>query len=65
MESTKEYTAGKSLTEAGFVVFSGVDYCHPFGTIANRSRRASSQVLDVAYCCVKESVLGIRIRILL
>jgi hypothetical protein len=64
MESAEEYTAGDSLTIAGSVVFSSVDYCRPFGTLPNRSRRASSQVLDVTYCFVQESVLGIRIGIL-
>jgi hypothetical protein len=65
MESTEEYTVGESLTVAGSVVLSSVDYCRLFGTLPNRSRRASSQVLDVTDCFLQESVLGIRIGILL
>jgi hypothetical protein len=65
MEITEQYLTGEILTVAGSVVLSGVDNLRPLGTLPNRSRRASSHVLDVADCCVKQSVLGIRIRILL
>jgi hypothetical protein len=54
MESTEQFLTGESLTEVGSVVFGGVDYFRPLGTLPNRNRCASSQVLDVADCCVNQ-----------
>jgi hypothetical protein len=65
MQSTEEYLAGESLAIVGSVVFSSVDYRRPFGTLPNCNRRASSHVLEVTECFVQESVLRIRIGILL
>jgi hypothetical protein len=47
IQSTEEYFAGEGLAIAGSVVHSSADYRRQFGTLPNRSRRASSHVLDV------------------